>query len=171
MSAKPTRIIILMGVMGSGKTRIGKRLAVMSGWPFYDGDDFHPPQNIEKMRAGLALTDADRLPWLLRLKTGIDNILKSGRSGIFACSALKQAYRDLLGVDQKQVVTVFLKGDCKLIKQRLSGRKHAYMPDDLLKSQFETLENPHGGLQVDIALTPEEIVKKIMTFFKIVEVT
>lgn len=122
------------------------------------------------MRAGIALTDADRLPWLLKLKAEIDRCLQTDQPALFACSALKQAYRDLLGVDQKQVATVFLKGDRRLIGQRLTGRRHAYMPDELLKSQLDTLEEPRGGLQVDIALTPDEIVEKIMTFYKLLEV-
>lgn len=163
------RVIILMGPMGCGKTHIGKCLARKTGWPFYDGDDFHPPANVEKMRAAIALSDEDRRPWLICLKKQINTWLDTKQSSILACSALKQAYRHTLGVDQEKIVTVYLKGSYQLLKSRIADRQHAYMPGNLLRSQLDALEEPQGGLRVDIALRPEEIVTRIMNFYHILE--
>lgn len=165
----PSQVIILMGPMGCGKTRIGRCLSGKTGWTFYDGDDFHPPQNVEKMRAGIALTDEDRLPWLVGLRGQIDTWLNKKENSILACSALKQAYRDILGVDQKQITTVYLKGSYELLKSRIANRHHAYMPDRLLKSQLDSLEEPQDGLWVDISLKPEEIVTQIIKHYQIPE--
>ena len=110
-------ILILMGPMGCGKTAIGKMLAKKLGWPFYDGDDFHLKENVEKMRAGIALTDEDRKLWLEKLRANIQRWLKHRQSTILACSALKQAYRDILGVNQRTVRTVYLKGVVRIAAQ------------------------------------------------------
>lgn len=163
-------VIILMGPMGCGKTRIGKCLAGRTGWSFYDGDDFHPPANVSKMRAKIPLTDEDRHPWLCCLAAHINSQLLKEENSILACSALKQIYRDQLGVDQKRIVSVYLKGSYHLLKSRIADRQHAYMPDELLKSQMETLEEPEDGLRVDIALKPKEIVSKIMNFYHISDI-
>ncbi len=155
-------VLIIMGPMGCGKTTIGKRLAEKLGWPFYDGDDFHPASNVEKMRAGIPLTDEDRKAWLEKLNANIQLWLKEKKNSILACSALKQAYRDILGVDQDTVKTVYLKGSYELLRTRVEGRQHPYMDKNLLKSQLETLEEPKDGLTVDISATPEMIVQSIM---------
>lgn len=155
-------VLILMGTTGCGKTTIGRMLADRLGWPFYDADDFHPQQNVDKMRAGIPLTDADRLPWLDRLHGEIKGWLSRGRGTVLACSALKQHYRERLGVDQAAVVTVYLKGSYALIRKRIGERRHRYMPAGLLKSQFEALEEPQDGLCVDITLTPEIVVQTII---------
>jgi carbohydrate kinase (thermoresistant glucokinase family) len=151
-----------MGPMGSGKTTIGKMLAEKLGWPFYDGDSFHPKENVEKMRAGIALTDEDRRVWLEKLRDDIQRRLKERQNTILACSALKQAYRDILGVDQTMVKTIYLKGSYSLLRKRIEERQHPYMDKNLLKSQFDTLEEPEGGLRVDISETPEAIISTII---------
>jgi len=155
-------VLILMGPMGCGKTTIGKMLAEKLGWAFYDGDDFHPKKNVEKMRAGIALTDEDRKAWLEKLHANIRRWLRDKQNSILACSALKQAYRDILGVNQDTVKTVYLKGSYELLRQRIEGRQHPYMDKNLLRSQVETLEEPSDGLTVDISAPPETIVRIIM---------
>ena len=155
-------VLILMGPMGCGKTTIGKTLTEKLGWSFFDGDDFHPKKNVEKMRAGIALTDEDRKAWLEKLHANIRRWLRDKQNSILACSALKQAYRDILGVDQDTVKTVYLKGSYELLRERIEGRQHPYMDKDLLRSQVETLEEPSDGLTVDISATPETIVRFII---------
>jgi len=155
-------VLILIGPMGCGKTTIGKKLAEKLGWSFYDGDDFHPRENVEKMRAGLPLTDEDRKTWLENLHGYIQRWLMEGRNAILACSALKQAYREALGVDQDTVKTVYLKGSYELLRKRIEDRKHPYMNKDLLRSQIEAMEEPKGGLTVDISQTPEITVETII---------
>jgi gluconokinase len=155
-------VLIVMGPMGCGKTTIGKMLAEKRGWPFYDADDFHPKENVEKMRAGVALTDEDRKAWLETLHGEIQLWLERGQNTILACSALKRAYRDALGVNQTTVRTIYLKGSYDLIRRRIEERHHPYMDKDLLKSQFNTLEEPTDGLQVDISPPPETIVDTIL---------
>lgn len=159
---KECQVLILVGPMGCGKTTIGKLLAGELSWPFYDGDDFHPEANVEKMRAGIALTDEDRKAWLEHLYDHIQQWLKAGRSSILACSALKQTYRDMLGVNQSTVKTVYLKGSYPLLRERVESRQHPYMNKDLLKSQLDTMEEPKDGLTMDISETPEIIVGKII---------
>lgn len=160
-------VLVLMGPMGCGKTAIGKMLAKKLGWPFYDADDFHPKENVEKMRAGIALTDEDRKLWLEKLRANIQRWLKHRQSTILACSALKQAYRDILGVNQSTVRTVYLKGSYELLRKRLEERQHPYMDKNLLRSQLDTLEEPKDGLTVDISATPEIIVGTIIKSLKL----
>lgn len=160
---KPT-VLILMGPMGCGKSTIGRLLARELDWPFIDGDDFHPPENVHKMRQGIALTDSEREPWLDRLRVEIDRWLADCRSGVLACSALKHRYRERLGVDQEQVRTVYLEGDVELLRDRIGNRSHRYMNPSLLESQLDTLEVPDGGLRVDIAKPPETIVASVARF-------
>lgn len=155
-------IIILMGVSGSGKTTIGKRLAAKLGWTFHDGDAFHPPANIAKMRSGAPLNDEDRAAWLAAMREVIDAALRTQQSFVLACSALKQAYRERLQADARAVRFVFLKGSFELIAQRMQGRKGHFMPPQLLRSQFETLEEPQDVLTLDIALPPKNIVAEII---------
>ena len=153
-------IVVVMGVTGSGKTTIGRLLAEQLDWSFYDADDFHPPENVEKMRRGDALNDEDRLGWLQDLNRLIVRLLARGESGILACSALKASYREYLLVDE-QVRLVYLKGDSGLIKQRLSERRGHYMNPSLLDSQFETLEEPGEAITVDISSSPDAILQTI----------
>jgi carbohydrate kinase (thermoresistant glucokinase family) len=164
---KDCMVLVLMGPMGCGKTAIGKMLAKKLGWPFYDADDFHPKENVEKMRAGIALTDEDRKLWLEKLRANIQGWLKHRQSTILACSALKQAYRDILGVNQSTVRTVYLKGSYELLRKRIEERQHPYMDKNLLRSQLDTLEEPKDGLTVDISATPEIIVGTIIKSLKL----
>ncbi len=150
-----------MGVTGSGKTTVGKLLATHLGRPFFDGDDFHNEANVEKMRAGLPLSDEDRWPWLQSLAGKIDEWVASETGAILGCSALKQSYRDLLVGERSEVGLVYLRGSAELISRRLTERVHEYMPASLLTSQFETLEEPRHACTVDIAPPSEEIVREI----------
>jgi len=152
-------IVVVMGVSGSGKTTIGKLLAARLGCEFLDGDDFHPPANVEKMATGTALTDEDCWPWL----EGLNEKLKAKENAVLACSALKQSYREVLARDLLRCTFVFLNGDIELIRSRLGERQHRYMPASLLESQFATLETPAEALAVDIAQTPERCVEEIFT--------
>lgn len=156
--------VIMIGVSGSGKTTVGKAVAGQLGCPFYDGDDFHPPANVAKMAAGIPLTDEDRADWLAALAALIQRGLENGESGIIACSALKERYRQALRVDARQVKFVYLKGGYKVILARMRNRKAHYMKAAMLQSQFETLEEPEGVLTVDITFAPEVIVQIIIEY-------
>ena len=158
-------VIILMGVSGAGKSEIGRRLAEALGIAFAEGDSFHPPANVEKMRDGTPLTDDDRLPWLDDLAAAMDGWQAEGRSTVLTCSALKRRYRDILKGGRAGVLLVHLKGSEALIRSRLSERQHDYMPGSLLASQFATLEEPdpsENPIAIDIAGTPETIVAAIV---------
>lgn len=149
-----------MGVSGSGKTTVGSLLAKELNCKFYDADDFHSESNKEKMSKGIALTDADRITWLNDLRELIKTVSEENASGVLACSALKEAYRGMLQVND-QVKFVYLKGSFEQIEQRLSERKNHYMPVKLLRSQFDALEEPKDVLTIDISHTPQEIIQII----------
>ena len=153
-------VILLMGVTGSGKTHIGELLSGQLRWPFFDGDDYHPPENVEKMQSGQPLDDADRRPWLLTLSGLIGGAVDRREPAVFACSALKDAYRKVL-LCRPEVKLVHLKGSIDLIRERLDVRVHRYMPASLLASQFATLEDPLDAVLVDIAPSPAQIVCEI----------
>ena len=157
-------VIVLMGVSGSGKTTVGRGLADELGWKFYDGDDFHPRANVEKMARGLPLDDDDRAPWLESLRDLIRSCLARSESAVLACSALKRSYREYLLIDES-VELVYLKGDYELIEERLEGRRGHYMKPKMLDSQFAALEEPERGLTVDISLPPEKIIETIRSRF------
>lgn len=158
--------VIVMGVSGSGKTTIGKAIAEQLGCRFYDGDDFHPTAIVAKMVAGIPLTDEDRAGWLAALAALIQRGLQQGESGVIACSALKEKYRQALCVDAGQVKFVYLKGSYEVILGRMQNRQAHYMKPAMLQSQFETLEEPQGVLTVDITLSPDVIVRNIMEYLK-----
>jgi gluconokinase len=153
-------IIVLMGVTGSGKTTVGKLLADELGWKYYDADDFHSPANVEKMKRGIPLGDADRKPWLETLRDLIRSRLERAENCVLACSALKASYRNYLLVND-EVRLIYLKGNYDLIHKRLGDRRSHYMNPKLLDSQFKILEEPKGHLAIDVSLSPAEIVKNI----------
>ncbi|HEY1454070.1 MAG TPA: gluconokinase [Roseiarcus sp.] len=134
--------VVVMGVSGSGKTTVAELLAKQLGWQFVEGDRLHPPANVEKMRQGIPLTDADRVPWLDRIGEELKRWAAEGRSGVLTCSALRRAYRDRIRLARPDVRFVYLKGSEALIKGRVGARHHEYMPASLLRSQFEALEEP-----------------------------
>ena len=156
------RFIILMGVSGSGKTSVGKVLAEHLKWDFYDADDFHPPENVAKMASGIPLDDSDRAPWLAALHDLISSSLKQNKSGVLACSALKERYRQQLMNGSDGVQLVYLKGSYDLIWSRMETRPDHYMKPQMLHSQFDALEEPSNALTVDISLSVEEIVQFVI---------
>lgn len=161
--AARVRAVVLMGVSGCGKSVVGQVLAQRMGWRFRDADDFHPPANVEKMRAGVPFTDHDRWPWLDRLNAMLRHSIAKGHPVVLACSALRQRYRDRLVQRVPGALFVHLAGSFELIESRLAGRRHSYMPATLLHSQFEALEAPVDALTVDVALPVEEIVERVRT--------
>ena len=153
-------VVVLMGVAGSGKTTVGRRLAGELGWKFYDADDFHPPANVEKMSRGVPLTDDDRRPWLEALRGLVRDSLTRDESAVLACSALKESYRQSLLADERARL-VYLKGDYDTIFKRLTNRRGHYMKPGLLDSQFAALEEPAGVLHLDASLPPDDLVRAI----------
>jgi gluconokinase len=154
-------IILIIGVSGSGKTTTGKLLADSLHWEFRDADAFHSPANIEKMRRGIPLSDADRKPWLEDLQTAIALWLRENKNVVLACSALKASYRQFLLLDSERIKLVYLKGSFELIQKRLQERHNHFMSEKLLNSQFEALEEPSDAISVDVSESPEEIVRRI----------
>ncbi len=150
-----------MGVTGCGKTTVGTLLAQDLGWKFHDADDFHPAENVAKMKSGAPLDDADRRPWLDRLNTFLLDHERQGKSLVLACSALKQAYRDHLARGCAAAHFVFLDGDIHLIRARLAARQGHYMNPALLDSQFAILERPQDTLRFDIAASPAKLARSI----------
>jgi gluconokinase len=157
-----TQVIILMGVSGCGKTAVGQQLSGILGWPFFDGDDFHPDENIAKMSKGIPLNDQDRANWLVSLHDLIAEHLRVGRSMLLACSALKQKYRDQLSGGNPEIVFVYLKGSYDLIFSRMTDRASHYMKANMLQSQFATLEEPADALVIKIDQSVESIAKQIL---------
>ena len=157
-----TRFVIVMGVAGSGKTTVGTLLAQRLGWNFFDADGFHPAENVAKMASGIPLSDADRLPWLAALHELISASLRTDRPAVLACSALKESYRRQLLEGNPGVLVVYLKGSYELIWSRMADRKDHFMKPQMLKSQFESLEEPAGALVVDISKPVEELVEEIL---------
>jgi gluconokinase len=163
-SGLPTAIIV-MGVSGSGKSTIGVALAQALGWEFKDGDAFHPPANVAKMRAGAPLTDADRWPWLDAIARYAAGLEAGGGHVVIACSALKRAYRDRLRAAGARLRFVHLAGSYDLIDGRMKARRDHFMPASLLQSQFATLEPPdpdERAITVSVADLPETIVREIL---------
>ncbi len=158
-------IIVVMGVSGCGKTTVGQQLADRLGWPFFDGDAFHPPANIDKMSRGIPLNDDDRADWLAAIAERMRALIAANQSGVFACSALKEKYRAQLRVSD-QVRFVYLRGDYDLIWSRMQRRSDHYMKPGMLASQFEALEEPHDALTLDITRAPHDLIEAIIEDLK-----
>ena len=159
-------VLIVMGVSGSGKTTVAALLAGRLGWKFQEGDALHSPANVDKMRHGVPLNDADRLPWLDSIAALIDRWSAEGSSGIIACSALKRAYRERIRAGRPAVEFIYLRGARELVSARLARRSGHYMPASLLASQFATLEEPGADepvIAVDIGRPPDQIVEAILS--------
>lgn len=164
---QPTHLVV-MGVAGSGKTTLAAALSQQLGWMCAEADEFHPAENIEKMRHGIPLEDEDRWPWLAQIRDWMTDQARSGASTVLTCSALKQTYRQLLSGAEGRVVFLHLDGGADLISQRMQGREGHFMPPALLPSQLATLEPltqeelDAGSLRLDIARTPEELAAAVV---------
>jgi carbohydrate kinase (thermoresistant glucokinase family) len=160
------RLVVVMGVSSSGKTTVGKLIAERLHAPFLEGDDYHPPANIKKMSAGIPLTDEDRWPWLDAMGKGLHDTAEASGLAVGACSALKRSYRDrLVKASGEPIVFVYLDGSYEEIDRRMKARKHHFMPESLLRSQFATLEPPgkdENAITVPIAATPEIVTDAAM---------
>jgi gluconokinase len=164
------RVLVVMGVSGSGKTTVAALLAGRLGWAFEEGDALHPQSNVDKMHAGHSLTDEDRRPWLAKVAAWIEGQLDAGRNGVITCSALKRSYRDILNRRGSGVAFVYLAGRKETIAARLAVRRQHFMPPSLLESQFQTLEEPQPdepAIRVDIGPSPEELVQTIVDELKL----
>ncbi|MDB4385514.1 gluconokinase [Opitutaceae bacterium] len=152
--------VVVMGVCGTGKSTVGLGLADRLGFPYADADDYHPAENVAKMREGIALNDEDREPWLDRLRGLLEEHLSNGTGIVLACSALRQIYRDRLKPAHGELKIVFLRGDRELLAARMAARTDHYMPPTLLDSQLATLEvpAPRDALWCDVADAPETII-------------
>jgi gluconokinase len=158
-------VLVVMGVSGSGKSTIGNMLALKLNWEYEDGDWFHPARNIDKMHAGIPLTDEDRAPWLISIADFIDRARNAGTHAVVACSALKRRYRTVIIGNRPDVRLVYLKGDIDLIARRIATRHEHFMPQSLLQSQFDALEEPgpdENPIVVSIEPRPREIVAHII---------
>jgi len=154
-------LYVVMGVSGSGKSVIGAALAAALGLTFVEGDAYHPPENVDRMSRGIALTDADRAGWLHALAARIGVAATNGEGLVLTCSALRRSYRDILRAESPALRFVFLKGSRDLIAERLASRRGHFMPPSLLKSQLATLEEPspdENAWVCDIDQSPQEIV-------------
>ncbi len=165
--------LVVFGPSGSGKTTIGRALAESLGWPFFEGDDFHPRENVERMRAGIPLGDAERAPWLTALAQLIAEHVEKGTSGVLACSALKRRYRAVLvppAAPPGSVRFIYLHADRALLAERLAQRHGHFFPPQLLDSQIADLERPSEDepapvLQVDVSRPVDEVVERIRASF------
>jgi gluconokinase len=161
-------ILIVMGVSGAGKTRIGELLAERLHCDFTDGDAFHSAANKEKMHQGIPLTDDDRWPWLKTIRAAIEDRQRAHQTAVFTCSSLKRSYRDILRAGDKDVCFVYLKGTREVLEERLTTRTGHFFDPSLLQSQLDTLEEPgeDEAITVSIELTPEQIVDEVLEQLK-----
>jgi len=161
------RAFIVTGVSGCGKTTVSEALAKEIGASFYDGDQFHPPGNIAKMSSGIPLTDEDREPFLKAINAFIKEKLPS-ENIVIACSALKEKYRSILseGIDPSQLIWIHLQGSFDVIYKRMTERKGHFMGADMLRSQFETYEEPTKGIIVNINQELAQMIDQIKADLK-----
>jgi carbohydrate kinase (thermoresistant glucokinase family) len=159
--------VIVMGVCGSGKSTVGAALAQRLHAAFLEGDAFHPPANVARMAAGVALTDDDRRDWLRALSDELGAAARAGRAVVLSCSALKRSYRDTLRAQASDLALVYLRGTPQLLAQRMAGRQGHYMPPSLLASQLATLEPPQDdehALTLDVAHDPQQLVHETLAW-------
>jgi len=155
-------VIVIMGVAGAGKTTIGRRLADDLGWAFHDGDDFHSPENIDKLRRNVALTDGDRRPWLERIHVAIEDWVARDENIVLACSLLKASYREIVFAGCRDTIRlIYLKADYHVLQSRLLKRTGHFMHEKLLTSQIEILEEPTDAVVLDANQPPALIVHHI----------
>ena len=154
-------VIVVAGVAGAGKTTVGRALAADLGWPFHDADDFHAPESVAQMARGEPLTDAQRQPWLARIRALIDRSGAAGDNAVVACSALREQYRQVLSNGAPQVRFVFLDVAADVARARLAGRGSHFAGPGLIASQFETLERPHDVASFDASLPVAVLVGRI----------
>jgi ACS family tartrate transporter-like MFS transporter len=159
-------IFLIMGVTGSGKSTVGKLVAERLAWVFVEADEFHSPENIAKMRNGVPLTDADRLPWLDAIHARIVALYKEGKDVVLACSALKESYRQRLAKNLPNEI-VYLKGSPAFIGMRLRERRGHYAGLPILAGQFADLEEPHDAFTLSVEMPAEDIVRKILQHFSL----
>lgn len=159
------RAIVVAGVSGSGKTTVARALAERLGWTFLEGDDFHPPENVAKMRGGTPLTDEDRVPWLAALRTAMDEALAAGHGVVMACSALKARYREILGCGRPEVAVVLLDAPRERVAGFLRNREGHFFEPSLLDSQYRDLERPDPAetvLVTSVDAPPAVLVRRIL---------
>lgn len=163
-------VFIIMGVCGSGKTTVGKRLSEELHCEFIEGDLLHSESNIEKMKAGVPLNDDDRLPWLQAIRHQIEIFQDKGQCVVITCSALKQMYRDVLACNNPKIVKfIHLHGSRDLLMERLQNRKGHFMNPKLLDSQLEILEKPAEALSIDISQSIEQIIYFILNYLSLIK--
>jgi gluconokinase len=152
-------VILVMGTTGAGKTTVGKLIGKRLGWTFLDADDFHPQANIEKMKHGIPLTDADRAPWLTNIHSRLHELSADGKNAVLACSALKQSYRETLsaGLDFR---IVYLRGTYQQMRKHIATRRGHFAGESILAGQFADLEEPTDALTLDVAGTPEGLANQ-----------
>jgi gluconokinase len=157
-------IVIVMGVTGVGKTTVGSGLALHLGCAFEDADQYHPPSNVDKMSKGIPLTDEDRAPWLDALHSMLAAYVRQNRCVVLACSALRNSYREVLRKDL-EVQWIYLKGSPAAIRERIQHRMGHFAHEDLLASQFSTLEEPADAIVVDADRSEAEILSEVLSKF------
>jgi gluconokinase len=165
LSKERELVLVIMGVVGVGKTTVGTLLAEKLGWQFADADDFHSPENVEKIRKGIPLSDRDRAPWLSALRQAIEKWNAAGINAVLACSALKESYRKELRTGN--VSFVYLKASYDLIRQRLRSRHGHFATESILKSQLEDLEEPENAITVSVDQSPPAMVEEIIVQLKV----
>jgi len=161
-------VILLMGTTGAGKTTVGELLASRLRWTFLDADDFHPPANIEKMKHGTPLTDADRFPWLQKIHTELVRLSQNGTNIVLACSALKQSYRDQLSAELDMRI-VYLRGTYEVMRRHIESRHGHFAGEAILAGQFADLEEPQSALALDVSHAPEQLVTETIANLHLAE--
>jgi gluconokinase len=159
-------ILLVMGVTGAGKTTIGELLAQRLDWIFLDADDFHPAANIAKMKQGIPLTDADRVPWLAAIHTELEGQSAAGKSCVLGCSALKKSYRETIGTGLEMKI-VYLKGSYEEMRAHILARHGHFAGEGILAGQFRDLEEPQDAIVVSVSRNPDEIVKEVLQELKL----